>query len=195
MAERVPFELIKCYKNVVLAQIRFCEVRCPSPIGTDFSAGKASLKQRDLIILRFGGLSIEQFPLRQSQKKVGHMLYGTAVEQTAKALLLCLGVFFSTTCASALEAVFHKPTYKRGPARLDVCQHFGESCGQTAADHYCRIQGYEKAIRFETEPATPTRVIFGRECNGPGCVAFKFIVCFTRAQKRGRGLDWPGAFD
>jgi hypothetical protein len=86
--------------------------------------------------------------------------------------------------------------YKNGPARLDVCQHFGKFCGQAAADDYCRIMGYERATKFEAEPATPTRVInFGQECKGPGCRGFKFIVCFTRAQERGKVREWPAKMD
>ena len=43
--------------------------------------------------------------------------------------------------ASALEGQFNRPTYKNGPVRLDNCLHFGTSCGQPAADHYCQIKG------------------------------------------------------
>jgi hypothetical protein len=97
---------------------------------------------------------------------------------------------------SGLEARFDRPRYKNGPARLDVCLHFGKSCGKPAADDFCYLMGYERATIFETEPATPTRVInFGQECRGPHCRAFKLIVCFTRAQQRGIIRDWPRPID
>ena len=100
--------------------------------------------------------------------------------------------FFWTDHVSALERRAEKPTYKDGQIRLDVCQTFGNNCGQPVADQYCRIKGFERATKFEDEPATPTKVIrTGQECKGPGCRGFKFIVCFTRAQERGKGLDWP----
>jgi len=87
------------------------------------------------------------------------------------------------------------PTYK-GIVRLNNCLHFGTHCGKPAADDYCQMQGYERASKFETERASPTRVMnFGQECKGPHCVAFKYIECFTRAQQRGKVRDWPRTID
>src|SRR5262245_17134763 len=84
------------------------------------------------------------------------------------------------------------PMYRNGPARLDVCQHFGKNCGQAAADQYCQMMGFERATNFGDEPATPTKVInSGRECRGPNCRGFKFIECFTRAKERGKVQAWP----
>jgi len=115
---------------------------------------------------------------------------------TAIAFLLGVNILSSAIDAIALEGRFDRPTYKGGPARLDVCQHFGKECGKPAADDFCRIMGYERANKFESEHASPTRVIvFGQECNGPGCVAFKFIVCFTSASERGKVKDWPAPMD
>jgi hypothetical protein len=117
------------------------------------------------------------------------------MNRIAQASLVALIVMQGAISAQALENTFTSPTYKR-VARLDNCQHFGKFCGQPAADDYCRIQGYERASRFATEPASPTRVInFGQECRGPGCVGFRFIVCFTSAQQRGPGRDWPHIID
>lgn len=117
----------------------------------------------------------------------------------ARQFLATLGVgiiaLLNATGADALEARFDRPMYKR-IARLDNCLHFGKFCGKPAADDYCRIQGYERSTRFDFERASPTRVInFGQECKGPGCVAFKFIVCFTSAQTRGKVRDWPAPLD
>ena len=97
---------------------------------------------------------------------------------------------------SGLEGRFDRPMYKNGPARLDICQHLGKYCGQAAADDYCQIMGYERATKFEIEPASPTRVLnFGQECSGTVCRGFKFIVCFTRAAERGKVRNWPAPMD
>ena len=78
------------------------------------------------------------------------------------AILVGITIFLSTTGASALEGLFERPMYKAGPARLDVCDHFGTDCGKPAADDYCRMMGYERANKFEAEHASPTRVmVFG----------------------------------
>ena len=104
--------------------------------------------------------------------------------------------WFWTDHVSALERRAERPMYKDGTIRLDVCETFGKNCGQPVADQYCRIHGFERATKFEGEPATPTRVINGgRECKGPDCRGFKFIECFTTAQKRGKGQDWPPVVD
>jgi hypothetical protein len=118
------------------------------------------------------------------------------MQNIARGFLVGVGVLLGASGASALEARFDRPTYKaQGEVRLDNCEQFGSACGQPAADHYCRLQGYERAVSFETVRASPTRVIFGQQCNGPGCVAFKRIACFTSAQQRGRVRDWPGIID
>jgi hypothetical protein len=114
----------------------------------------------------------------------------------ASSFLVSMSVVFGASAAGALEGRFDRPLYKDRITRLDNCETFGSSCGQPAADHYCRIRGYESASRFETERATPTRVInFGQQCKGPGCVAFRSVVCFTSAQRPGHGLDWPHIID
>ena len=113
------------------------------------------------------------------------------MQNIARGFLVGVSVLLSASGASALEVRFDRPTYKSQGVRLDNCEHFGSSCGQPAADHYCRIQGYQRAIKFETERASPTKLIFGQQCNGPGCVAFKRIACFTSAQQRGALRDWP----
>jgi hypothetical protein len=118
------------------------------------------------------------------------------MQNIARGFLVGVSVLLSATGASALEDQFNRPTYKaQGQVRLDNCEQFGSSCGQPAADHYCRLQGYERATNFETVRASPTKVIFGRECNGSFCVAFKLIACFTSAQQPGPKRDWPQIID
>jgi hypothetical protein len=110
--------------------------------------------------------------------------------------LSAISVLLAVTGATALEGRFDRPKYKGGPARLDVCDHFAKACGQPAADDFCQMMGYARASKFETEHATPTRVMnFGQECQGAGCAAFKYIVCFTNAGQRGPVKDWPHTMD
>ena len=77
--------------------------------------------------------------------------------------------------------VFHKP--KIGGARLNYCFKKGNGCdGQTAADAYCDIKGYDDAADFnQSAPLTafvPTRYIGnGKLCKGPICYAFTSILC------------------
>jgi hypothetical protein len=125
----------------------------------------------------------------------GISLWEPTMQNAVMGFVLGMSILLAATCASALEGQFNRPMYKN-LARLDNCQHFGKFCGQPAADDFCRIMGYERATRFDTEHASPTRVInFGQECTGSVCVAFKSIVCFTRAQQRGKVLDWPHRID
>lgn len=104
--------------------------------------------------------------------------------------LSAISVLLAVTGATALEGRFDRPKYKGGPARLDVCDHFAKACGQPAADDFCQMMGYARASKFETEHATPTRVMnFGQECQGAGCAAFKHRVLYERgAEGAGKGL-------
>ena len=97
--------------------------------------------------------------------------------------------------ASALEGQFSNPRYK-AQGRLDFCFTFGRNCGQPVADTYCRIQGYERASRFDAVRASPTQIIAnGETCAGGHCTTFSRIVCFTSASQRGRGIGWPQRID
>ena len=101
----------------------------------------------------------------------------------------------TATASFALEDTFSQPTYK-GLARLDVCYLWGRDCGQHPADTYCRVQGYERAVRFDTELARPTRLASrGGICDADFCAAFKSITCFTSASQRGRTREWPSCID
>jgi hypothetical protein len=104
----------------------------------------------------------------------------------------------STFGVSALEGNFDSPRYKDG-LRLDVCLGFGQNCGQAPADLYCRVHGYQRATRFETEHATPTRIAGDPErmCNANFCAAFKHIVCFTSQAQPDRQNNelWPHPID
>jgi hypothetical protein len=97
---------------------------------------------------------------------------------------------FATLGFGKTNTAIFIPTYK-DMGRLDVCYTFGKKCGQEVANMYCRIQGYETAATFETEHATPTRIIgTGETCNGDFCVAFTQIVCSSESESGSRA-NWP----
>jgi hypothetical protein len=63
-------------------------------------------------------------------------------------------------------------------ARVDACLGTG-GCGKPAADAFCRVQGYDRAVIFQRESHASTRLIdSGRSCSG-ACTAFRQVKCFT----------------
>jgi choice-of-anchor C domain-containing protein len=76
--------------------------------------------------------------------------------------------------------IFKKPSIDN--YRLDWCRVWGADCGKGAADAFCRLKGYEKAINweeaFDIGASSPTKVISsGQICNQGFCDGFKFIEC------------------
>lgn len=109
------------------------------------------------------------------------------------ALLSCISLV-ATVALADLNATVDAPKYtgpKGGNARLDQCFTLGKHCGQTAANKYCQMFGYQKAKSFTTENASPTQTMNGEKCSGSVCVAFKEINCTTTAAKLGQKLGWP----
>jgi hypothetical protein len=117
------------------------------------------------------------------------------MQSIAKTFPLGVAILITVTGgASALETRFDRPMYQN-LARLDNCQLLGGSCEQPAADDFCQMKGYEGASNFETEHTSPTRVMeFANECTGSVCVAFKSIVCFTRARAPAPVRDCPHTY-
>lgn len=114
-------------------------------------------------------------------------------------LTLLGGISLVATVALAdLSASVDKPKYagpKGGNARLDHCFTLGKNCGQTAANKYCEMLGYQRAKSFTTEHVTSTQTMHGQKCSGSVCVAFKEINCTTTATKVGPKLGWPQTMD
>ena len=64
-------------------------------------------------------------------------------------------------------------------ARVDACLVAGE-CGKPAADAFCKLQGYDKALIFQREPlAMCRRIDSGQICSSAVCTAFRQVKCFT----------------
>ena len=76
--------------------------------------------------------------------------------------------------------VFHNP--KIGGLRLDWCRFWARQCGAPAANTFCRMRGYRRAIAWQKATDigrwVPTRVIAtGQVCRGNFCDGFRFITC------------------
>ena len=106
----------------------------------------------------------------------------------------------SVASATAEDFTFNVP--RHNGYRLDVCRTWGQGCGQAAADAFCRINGYERAISFEIDPkigaVSPTMTLGDqRVCDQPQCDGFRWITC-TRPGSgpppaRSRGTPPPAA--
>ena len=90
---------------------------------------------------------------------------------------LLLATFGFAGSASATEVRnFFAP--EMDGARVDACLGSG-GCGKPAADAFCRVQGYDRALVFQRESHASTRLIdSGRSCAGD-CTAFRQVKCFT----------------
>ena len=110
------------------------------------------------------------------------------------AITICFSLA-ATVAFAELTVTAKNPKYKGDNDRLDQCFTLGKNCGQSAANKYCEIHGYQKAKSFETEKASPTQTLVGQRCTGSVCVAFKSITCMTTAQKVGQMLGWPQPID
>jgi hypothetical protein len=107
---------------------------------------------------------------------------------------LGLAIAVGSTVAIAAERTFQRPTYKNGP-RLDVCFGGNQCNTQMAADAYCRVQGYEKATKFDKQKARPTELIAQKRiCDADFCEAFTSITCSVSGQP-GSTRDWPTRID
>jgi hypothetical protein len=93
------------------------------------------------------------------------------------AIAAILGFVLSANGAEAGVRNFFAPAMDG--ARLDACLS-GGNCGKTAADAFCKVQGYDKSVLFQRERFESTRVLdSGSLCTGDSCTAFKQIKCFT----------------
>lgn len=86
--------------------------------------------------------------------------------------------------AGAEEKLFEAPVH--AGYRVDICRVWGNDCGQSAADEFCRLQGFERAdmsmIDHDIGAATPTRTLGdGKICDQDFCDAFGAINCVRAA--------------
>ena len=91
-------------------------------------------------------------------------------------LALLVAIAFAQPAAAAQVRNFFAPEVEG--ARIDACLDSG-ACGKPAADAFCRVQGYDRAMIFQREGFASTRVIDSdRTCSG-ACTAFRQVKCFT----------------
>lgn len=63
--------------------------------------------------------------------------------------------------------------------RVDACLSAGP-CGKPAADAFCKMEGYDRAMIFQRESfATSRKLDSGKACEGASCTAFKQVKCFS----------------
>lgn len=62
-------------------------------------------------------------------------------------------------------------------AIVDHCRWFAASCGWSAANRYCRLRGFRRAVYWSRYRPGRTWVVGSRRyCRGPGCVGFSRIT-------------------
>ena len=82
---------------------------------------------------------------------------------------------------TAKQQVFNRPRIPQG-IRVDWCRFVGTDCGEGAANAFCGMYGFQRALSFEIEndigASSPTYVIGSNKlCTGQTCDGFRFIVC------------------
>jgi hypothetical protein len=94
-----------------------------------------------------------------------------------RVLLAGLSLFAFAAAADAAQVRNFFAPHLEG-ARIDACLD-GGACGKPAADAFCRVQGYDRAMIFQRESYASTRALdSGRLCTGD-CIAFRQVKCFT----------------
>lgn len=65
-----------------------------------------------------------------------------------------------------------------GGMTMDYCLSFATTCGQPAADEFCRRNGYTRAASFDWSYTRPTRTLVSNEtCDQDGCGGYNRITC------------------
>lgn len=83
---------------------------------------------------------------------------------------------FAATAEAAQVRNFFAPQLEG--ARIDACLE-GGVCGKPAADAFCRVQGYDRAMIFQRESHDSTRALDSRKVCSGACIAFRQVKCFT----------------
>ena len=86
-------------------------------------------------------------------------------------------MFLAASAAEAGVRNFFSPLLEG--ARIDACLSDG-LCGKPAADAFCKVQGYDKALIFQRETSSGARALDSASvCSGSSCTALKQVKCFT----------------
>jgi hypothetical protein len=94
-----------------------------------------------------------------------------------RALLAGLTLLLTLTQAQASEVRnFFAPQVGGQP--INACLT-GGACGKAAADAFCKVEGFDRAMIFERGPAPSARLIDSdKVCDGK-CTAFSQVKCYT----------------
>lgn len=84
--------------------------------------------------------------------------------------------------AATSTAAFDKPRIDIGAGltkRLDLCKVWASECGQPAADAFCALHGFKRAVRYTQDlDIGDTAIISSHQvCSDPGCDGFARIEC------------------
>ena len=102
---------------------------------------------------------------------------------------LILFIFLVTPSIVAAEAVHHKQDFFRdflSPTyhieRLNYCMLDGKECGLSVADQFCKIMGYEEAVKaiIDNNVGLTNYLLTRAQCKGWRCNGFKIITCKKR---------------
>jgi hypothetical protein len=90
-----------------------------------------------------------------------------------------IAIVLTGAAAPAEAGVRNYFTPRLDGARVDACLSSGP-CGKPAADAFCKKEGYDKAMIFQRESYSTTRLVdSGQACEGGNCTAFKQVKCFS----------------
>jgi hypothetical protein len=99
---------------------------------------------------------------------------------TSRAFLLSSALLAAVILPASAEAAmrnFFLPQIDG--TRVDSCLASG-SCGKPAADAFCKLEGYDRAMIFQRESVLEARAIDSDQlCAGQSCSSFRQIKCFT----------------
>ena len=92
-------------------------------------------------------------------------------------LVAALLLLSLTPAAEASEVRnFFAPQFDGQP--VNACLT-GGACGKAAADAFCKVEGFDKAMLFQRGPSNSARQIDSDRLCDKDCTAFRQVKCFT----------------
>jgi len=112
-------------------------------------------------------------------------LFNSKVVTATILFMLAVFVFLPQSAMATRYINYQSKTFvypKINNMYVDHCLYWGKQCGQPAANEFCRIKGYEKAIEHQWRYKKPTRTLgSGQVCNiNRGCGAISRVQCVKK---------------
>jgi hypothetical protein len=60
---------------------------------------------------------------------------------------------------------------------VDNCMTWGKNCQKPVADYLCRQEGYSFSLKHTLKKVHPTKLVTGKICDAPYCVAIDYVEC------------------